>query len=406
MNIGLVSQALPYVPSRAGSFRGHAANLIRQLSRRHQIHLVSLLQDGDAEHLGWVQQHCASVRTVSLPRFRRLLAPASAVSAHLWGRPLQARWTMRRALLECAKGWDVMHVEGAYAAGVIPKGLTVPSVFALDSWTVRGHAMQKAARTTRERIYYHLLSYHEPRYERLVFPRFDRCTAVAPSELTAVRRAVPGCNVALVPYGIDTDYFRQVPAEKQPARLVFHGDFGSAPNIDAALELADDILPLVRQHVPNAALHLVGPNPTPKVAALALRPAVTVSANFPDVRPAVCAAQVYVSTLRHGTGIMSSALEAMAMSVPTVGYLEAFIGLSGMPGTHYLVARTPGELASHVVDLLRDPDRAVRLARAGRQLVEADYSWEAKARVYEDLYQTVMKERELTSLAPGVQRCG
>ncbi len=44
MNIGLVSQALPYLPSRGG-FRLYGGNLIRHLSRRHQIHLVSMLID-------------------------------------------------------------------------------------------------------------------------------------------------------------------------------------------------------------------------------------------------------------------------------------------------------------------------------------------------------------------------
>ena len=36
MNIGLVSQALPYLPSRGG-FRLYGGNLIRHLSRRHRI---------------------------------------------------------------------------------------------------------------------------------------------------------------------------------------------------------------------------------------------------------------------------------------------------------------------------------------------------------------------------------
>jgi len=143
--------------------------------------------------------------------------------------------------------------------------------------------------------------------------------------------------------------------------------------------------------------HLVGANPGPKISELASRDGIKISANLPDLRPAVCAGQVYVCAIRHGTGLKSKMLEAMAMQMPIVGYPGAVVGLAGTPGTHYLVAQDPKEFADHVVALLEQPERAGRLAQAGRELVEQEYSWESRARVYEDLYQTVMKERELRS---------
>ena len=46
MNIGMVTEELPYLPS-AGGFRLYGANLIRGLSRRHRVDLISLVRDGD-----------------------------------------------------------------------------------------------------------------------------------------------------------------------------------------------------------------------------------------------------------------------------------------------------------------------------------------------------------------------
>jgi len=208
---------------------------------------------------------------------------------------------------------------------------------------------------------------------------------------------VPRGKVDLVPYGTDTEYFHPVPVDKTAGTLVFHSHLGYAPNIEAALEFANTILPLVRERVPRAILHLVGANPGARITELASREGIRIFANLPDLRPAVCAGQVYVCPIRHGTGLKSKMLEAMAMQMPIVGYPGAVVGLAGTPGRHYLVARRPEELADHVVGLLADPARASRLARAGRELVEQEYSWESRARVYEDLYQTVMKERELRS---------
>lgn len=397
MKIGVVSQALPYLPSRGG-FRLYGGNLIRQLSHHHEIHLVSLLIEDDAHHLDWARQYCASVHTLPVSRYRKLLAPVSALSAHLWGKPLQERWRLRSLLSECARGWDVMHVEGGYAGGIAPSDLPLAKVLSLhDSWTLRCEEMLKCAQSVGEKLYYQLLSYHEPRYERLVYPRFERCTVVAEPDLVAVRKTAPDSKVDLIPYGTDTEYFHPIAVEKQKNSLVFHSHLGYAPNIAAAFEFANDILPLVRQQIPDVVFHLVGANPDPKIAELASRPGIQIAANLADLRPTVCAGQVYVCAIRHGTGLKSKMLEAMAMRMPIVGYPGAIVGLAGVPGKHYLLAQSSQEFAKHVVDLLQHPARAEQLARAGRELVETEYSWESRARAYEDLYQTVIKERELRS---------
>jgi len=399
MKIGLVSQALPYLPSRGG-FRLYGGNLIRHLSRRHEIHLVSLLIEDDTAHLDWARQHCASVATIPLPRHTKAMAPLSALSAHLWGRPLQQRRAMAEALERQWRGWDVIHVEGGYAGGIVPD-LPIAKVLSLhDSWTLRCQEMLKCAQTRGERVYYRLLSYHEPRYERLVYPRYERCTVVAEPDVVECRRVVPEGRFELIAYGTDTEYFRPVQVPKEPRTLVFHSHLGYAPNIEAALEFANEIFPLVLREMPDAVFHLVGASPAPKIMELAGRPGIKISANLPDLRPAVCSAAVYVCAIRHGTGLKSKMLEAMAMRLPIVGYPGAIVGLEGStPGKHYLFARDPQEFAAHVVALLRDAAQAGRIAQAGRQLVEEKYSWESRARAYEELYEQVIKERRLRQFA-------
>ena len=119
MNIGLISQALPYLPSRGG-FRLYGGNLIRHLSRRHAIHLTALLIEDDEKHVDWAKQYCASVRTIRVPKSAKLLAPLSALSAHLWGRPLQQRFALARTIGDSWREWDVIHVEGGYAGAIVP----------------------------------------------------------------------------------------------------------------------------------------------------------------------------------------------------------------------------------------------------------------------------------------------
>lgn len=404
MKIGFVSQPLPYLPSRGG-FRLYGGNLIRCFSRRNSIDLISLMEEGDEEHLDWPRQYCASVAALpakggSLPsRF------ANVLSGFLCGRPLAGRsWlgSMLRSGVAAGK-WDVLHVEGPYVGGLVPAELSIAKVLSLhDSWTLRCDEMLKCCQSRQEKLHYTFLKHFEPRYERLVYPRFERCTVVAQPDVEEVRRVVPKAKVDLIPYGTDTEYFQPVPVEKQPNALVFHSHLGYAPNIEAALEFANDIFPLIRQEVPGATFHLVGANPDPKIQALASRPGIRLSANLPDLRPAVCSAQVYVCAIRHGTGLKSKMLEAMAMRMPIVGYHPgSTVGIDCIYGTHLLAAENPQEFAAHVVDLLRHPEKAEQIARAARQLVEEKYSWESRARAYEDLYERVIKERHVSSNANG-----
>lgn len=394
MRLCFLSQTLPYLPSNGG-FRLYGANLIRHLSQRHAVELVSLLEEDDENHLDWPRQYCSDVLGVpkangSVPR-----RFANISSAYLRGRPFAGRKEIATALRAGVAGgrWDVLHVEGGYAGGLVPPDLPIPRVLSLhDSWTLRCEEMLKCSQTTREKLYYTFLKYHEPRYERLVYPRFDSCTVVAERDLQEVRRIVPEARVALIPYGTDTEYFHPVPVEKQPGVLVFHSHLGYAPNIESALAFANEVLPTIQREVPTASFHLVGASPSPKIRALASRPGIRISADLPDLRAAVCSGQIYVSAIRYGTGLKSKILEAMAMQMPIVCYPGSTVGIEAVPGQHLLLARDPREFAQGVLDLLRNPKRAEQLAQAGRRLVEDRYSWESRAYAYEHLYGKVIEE--------------
>src|ERR1700687_672767 len=401
MNIGIVSQALPFLPSRGG-FRLYGANLMRHLSQRHTIELISLLEDGDEEHLDWPRQYCSDVLAVPNTNLNVVRRLANVASAYLWVRPLVGAKeiaTMLRAGV-AARRWDVLHVEGAYAGGLVPSDLPIPKVLSLhDSWTLRCAEMLKCSQSGREKLYYTFLKYYEPRYERLVYPRFDFCTVVAAPDLKEVRKIVPNARIDLIPYGTDTEYFHPLPVEKQASVLVFHSHLGYAPNIEAALEFANDVFPLIQREVPTAVFHLVGASPGAKIQALASRPGVRISADLPDLRGAVCSGQIYVSAIRHGTGLKSKILEAMAMGMPIVCYPGSTVGIEAVPGQHLLVTEDAQEFAASVLRLLRNPDSAEQIAQAARLLVVEKYSWESRARAYEELYERTRQSHSEWSIA-------
>jgi polysaccharide biosynthesis protein PslH len=393
MKIGFISDMLPYLPC-AGGFRLYGGNLIRQLAKNHTIDLISLCVGNDAEHFDWAKQHCRTV--VGVPDTHSpWLTPFSVMSGYLFGRPLRHRTEVLNALHELSWQWDVIHAEGSYLAALLPPSLSTPKVLSVhDAEVLRIKEMLRCKLSLSQQCYFRMRSVIEPRYDRLVYPRFDRVVVVAERDRAVVRELLGKDMVELIPYGTDTEYFHPVDVQKEPETIVFHGHLGYPPNIDAALELVQQIFPLVQKEIPTSTVHLIGASPDARIQQLAQQPGVRLSANLADLRSAVCSAQVYACAIRYGTGLKSKVLEAMAMNMPIVGYPGSTVGISCTHGETVMVAQTPEEFAAHVVALLRNPPGALRIAQAARRLVELQYSWQSRAAVYENLYARLIAHRK------------
>ena len=218
------------------------------------------------------------------------------------------------------------------------------------------------------------------------YPRFDEVVAVTPEDAQAITAVAPDVVPHAIPNGVDTQRFAPDPtATPDPALLVFTGTMDYAPNVDAAVTLATEILPRVRAQVPEARLALVGRRPHPDVAALGAEPGVTVTGEVDDVVPWLNRAAVMVCAMWSGTGVKNKLLEAMACARPCVVTPLALQGIAAVPGTDVVVGEDVEQVTAGVVGLLREPVRAARLGTAARVLVERGHSWDSVAQRYRDV---------------------
>ena len=221
------------------------------------------------------------------------------------------------------------------------------------------------------------------RYEALVFSWFRHRTIISDPDRQLIdhpRRH----QIRVVPNGLDAAYFRPEAAPKE-YDVLFCGNMAYPPNVEAAVFLAAEIMPLVRRQHPQARLLLAGTTPAPRVLALASA-AVTVSGWLPDIRAAYAGARVFVAPMRSGTGLQNKLLEAMAMRLPCVTTPLAQAPLGGVPGEQILVGSSAAELAGHVSALLADPAAADALAGRGLAFVRANYDWETATSQLDTLF--------------------
>jgi sugar transferase (PEP-CTERM/EpsH1 system associated) len=377
---------LPIPPWRGDQVRAY--HHLRLLARRHEVTVCALVlgrpRPEDVEAV-----HALGVRVDVVPlgiatgavALAAGLADATPLQVHLFRRP---RALAHVRALVARERFDLVHAQLVRTGSYWPDGLHPPVVLDL----VDALSANFARRAARERgllgRVWALEERRLRRYEQSLVARAAATLVVAEPE----RAAVGGGRVHVVPNGVDLERFPFVASGRIPGRIVFAGNLGYFPNVDAACWLVEEILPAVRVRVPDASVHLVGARPSARVRALATRPGVSLAADVPAMAPEIATGTVTVIPMRSGSGLQNKVLEAMAVGTPVVTTPQVVAALAARDGEHLLVGSTTDELAAAAASLLATGTaRARDLAGAAHALVERTYGWEASAAAVEAFWQ-------------------
>lgn len=385
----------PYVPSR---IRVRPFNLIKSLSTRHEIALVSLVADDyERAMVKDIEKYCVSVDLVPLLKWsayaRCLLAlpTLEPLRVAYYRSPAFAqriKEVIRRESIDVAHG-ELIKVVPALKAAL--KDENIPVLFdSVDciSWYLQQqmemthHPLKKAF------VYSELLKMR--RYERTALTDFDR--VIITSGLDRDRlQMLRGQHdtIEVVSNCVDTDYFNPSAELRKAHTLVFCAKLDYFPNAQAILYFCEHILPLVWQKLPQVRLTIVGNNPPKAVQALAADDRITVTGFVSDTRPYLSEASVALAPLMVAAGTQFKVLESLAMAAPTVTTPRCARALGLEDGVHLLVAEEPQAFADAILKLLNDPNYAGQLGSAGRQYVVEHFSWANAAATLERLYDVL-----------------
>lgn len=232
-------------------------------------------------------------------------------------------------------------------------------------------------------------------FESWMFTPYARTVVVTGRDEDELLSINPALKVEAIPNGIDLDFFQPQDTPREPATLLFTGNYEYAPNVDAALRLATDVLPKVGARLPTSGiaptLWLVGNAPPPELQRVA-SDGVIVTGRVPDVRPYLARATLFVSPLRLGAGIKNKVLEALAMGLTVVATPLSVDGIAVQHEREVLIAESDDDLVESIVRLLGDSALRAQLSATGRVLIEEQYSWSRVATAYEALYDAVGEE--------------
>jgi glycosyltransferase involved in cell wall biosynthesis len=210
---------------------------------------------------------------------------------------------------------------------------------------------------------------------------FAHVVAVSTADAQMFRDEYGVKSVSDIPTGVDLDYFCPAPdSTRNNFEMVFVGSMDWMPNDEGIRWFTAEVLSLVQEQIPAVTLTVVGRSPSAGLRALAdANRSIRVTGTVPDVRPYLQRAALSVVPLRIGGGTRLKIYEAMALGAPIV---STTIGAEGLPvrdGEHLRLADSPAAQAAAIVELLKQPGEAQRLADNARRFVEQHCSWDAVA---------------------------
>jgi len=383
MRLLFLIHRLPCPPDRGAKLR--AAGLLDWLARRHEVWCAGFLDPPSGrEHAAQTAESLTRWRDLCREVFAVPLRPARATGRALAGLAAGGTATehyfhsarMERQIARWSRRMPFDAVL-AFSSSMAPPALRVPAsrrVLVMDDLDSRKWRQSAARAAWPAGRLYALEACRLEARERAWIAAFDATVMVSRREAEAVTDPALRARIHVIPAGAGPG-FETDPAAGPPPGLPeedvvgFVGAMDYAPNIDAALWLADSIWPVIRARRPSARLWIVGRSPSRAVRRLDGRDGIRVTGTVPDIGPWLAGMCVHVAPLRLARGVQIKVLSAMAAARPCVVTPEVAEGLGAEPGRDLLVARGAEDIAGAVAGLLEDRPRARRIGLNGLAFV-------------------------------------
>ena len=393
MKIFVLLPRIPWPLEKGDKLRAY--NQIKQLAKNNEIILCALNDDKKVDKQAAfqaMQPYCSSVTFIDLPKIGILF---NVFRSYLYGLPIQCGYFYSskakkkvHQLIEHHKPdmlfGQLLRVAPYLHKVKIPKTIDYQDVFSMG--------MKRRAEIAGifTKPFFEMEYNRLKQYENKVFDEFDVKTIISEPDRENIDHPEKD-KILIVPNGVDHEYYKPMRRKKR-YDIVFTGNMGYAPNINAVEFLAYEIMPKVWEKIPSATLYIAGAQPDMKVKKAACEN-IIVSGWIDDMREAYAQSRIFIAPMRIGTGLQNKLLEAMSMKIPCITTSLANGSLHAENGKEILVDNSSSELAADIVFMLQRPDKAAEIAEEGYHFVNRVYDWEAATKIMENAMETIVQKQ-------------
>ncbi len=373
--VAVLTSRFPFPLERGDKLRIY--HQIRQLSQDSDIVLIALSDtEVPKEHIAELEKY-AKVYTIYVSFFKKIV---NIGLGWLRGLPLSvAFFTDLAAKKEIEKIIAFENPDFIYCQLIrmaeYAKELNTNKIIDYQD----AFSKNMARRAKKANFFARILFQHEAKrlakYEAKAFHFFQHHFIIAENDRDALffeeKKQIEICQ-----NGIELDFFDEKKFQHVEKKydLVFVGNMGYHPNIEAAQYLVNEILPLLKKEKTNINVLIAGARPSLAVKNLA-NENVTVQGWVEDIRMAYSESSIFVAPLFQGSGQQNKVLETMAMGVPCITTSIVNASTGAKPNEEILIADTAQAFSDKIIFLLKEKNEYNKLKINALQFVNQNFSW-------------------------------
>jgi sugar transferase (PEP-CTERM/EpsH1 system associated) len=375
MKLLYITSRVPYPLDKGDKVR--AFHQLKELSKYHEICLFSLNdQDLHPDALPTLQKFCSRVEVVNLNKAELFF---NLLRTFVSNKPMQVGYFYNTRTLRVFRNLvNEFKPESIYCQLIrtaeyarelkIKKTLDYMDVFS------KGIERRIPRVSYFQRPFFRMEYKRLLRYEQDIFPEFDELTIISKQDRDLIPHS-SRASIHVIPNGVDTAFFHPngTPAKKDFG-ILFNGNMSYPQNIEAAVYLVEEIMPVVWKKYPDTKVLISGTTPSVRIRELA-SDKVEVSGWMSDIRQSFSNSSMLVAPMQTSIGLQNKLMEAMAMQLPCVTSTLANNALAAKDGVEIMVADTPDTYAASIFRLLEDQKFATELAANGYDFVKKNYDW-------------------------------
>lgn len=393
----MLTPYLPYPPSSGGQVRSY--NLIKNLSKKHQITLFSLIKEKDEKkYVSELEKYCYKVKVFFRPAkpwtLKNILKTGFSLYPFLVIRNMSSEEKAAVAEELKKEKYDLIHAETFYVMPHIPK--TDVPILLVDQtieFQVYQHFVKKQKLIFIKPFLY--LDVLKIKFWELKFwKKANKVVAVSEADKQKMVDLVPKLNVGVVPNGAGEDLMEiwgKRKPEKKPT-MFFQANFSWLQNVEAAENLAKKVFPLVKKQIPGVRCWIAGQGAAQKIGGLGSSDIKIIDLKtdqIKKVKEIYRRGNIFVAPLEGPGGTRLKILGAMAAGIPVVTTKVGIEGVEAIDGEEVLIGLDWEDMAKKVVEVLKNPKLYQRIIISARKLVEEKYSYKSIALILDKFYKEV-----------------
>lgn len=393
MRILFISRWFPYPPNNGSKLR--IINLLRGLSNFHIVDLLSFTDRVVSESdLLILHNYCQSIKTEPWITYNPHSPQARFGYLRLVPRSLIDTYShsMARGIMEMLEkhSYDLVIASQLDTAIYRRHFIGVPALFEEVEVGVL-YMRYLLAKTQKQKLRSWLTWEKHKHFLKHLLREFQNCSVVSAQERNLILKEIStDVNIDIIPNGVMLSEYDKIEIPPQSNTIIFTGPFTYYVNYEAMCWFVENVYPRIQEKIPDVKLIITGDSAGLK---LPNKKNVVHLGYVEDVRVHIASSWVSVAPLLQGGGTRLKIIESMALHTPVISTTIGADGLGACPGKDLIIADTPDDFASAVVQVLINERLRKEISINAYQFVRENLDWSVIMPSFLDLVEKTAYSR-------------